>query len=92
MAIPLESFIHSTRTVLGVLMVGLLRFVIITLRVFGGVANQLSKLLVFAYDVVITVPLSLEKLVIKGLRSRQQKPAEVTAQHNAEADLLLSEG
>ncbi len=91
-AIPLESFIHSTRTVLGVLMVGLLRFVIITLRVFGGVANQLSKLLVFAYDVVITVPLSLEKLVIKGLRSRQQKPAEVTAQHHAEADLLLSEG
>lgn len=69
-AIPLESFIHASRTVLGVLTVGLLRCVIIVLRLAGGLANQLSKMLVYGYDMVITVPLALENWARQGIRAR----------------------
>lgn len=75
-AIPLESFIHSSRTVLGLATVAVLRFVVITLRLIGGLANQLSKMAVYLYDMVITVPLAIERMVrlaVKG-RSGAAKP------------------
>lgn len=75
-AIPLESFIHATRTVLGVLTVALLRTVVICLRLIGGLANQLSKMLVYAYDVIITVPLTLESWVRQGWQARQSQSGE----------------
>ncbi|WP_317930561.1 hypothetical protein [Halioxenophilus sp. WMMB6] len=76
-AIPLESFIHATRTVLGVITVALLRTVIISLRIVGGVANQLSKILVHGYDVVITVPLTIESWAKKGINARKGHTATV---------------
>lgn len=69
-AIPLESFIHASRTVLGVAIVAVLRTVIILLRLTGGLALQLSKILVYAYDIVITVPLTLETWVRHGMKAR----------------------
>jgi hypothetical protein len=75
-AIPLESFIQSTRTVLGVAVIGLLRTVVIVLRLLGGLANQLSKILVYLYDIVITVPLGIETLVRRGAKARTPAPAE----------------
>lgn len=69
-AIPLESFIHASRTVMGVVSVALLRAVVISLRLAGGFAHQLSKMLVYAYDMVITVPLTLETWVRFGLHHR----------------------
>ena len=71
-AIPLESFIHASRTVLGVMTVAVLRTLIICLRLVGGLAHQLSKMLVFGYDMLITVPLSLEKLVRQGINARHE--------------------
>lgn len=70
-AIPLESFIHATRTVIGVLIVALLRLVVITLRLIGGLAHQISKLLVYGYDVIITVPLAIESLTKKGWQAHK---------------------
>jgi hypothetical protein len=62
-AIPLESFIHSSRTVLGVASVAVLRTIVIVLRLIGGLANQLCKIAVYLYDMVVTVPLAIEKLI-----------------------------
>lgn len=77
-AIPLESFIHASRTVLGVLTVALLRTLIIVLRLLGGVAQQSSKMLVYGYDVVITVPLTLENWLRHGWRARNAALQDVS--------------
>lgn len=71
-AIPLESFIHAARTVLGILTVALLRTTVIALRLVGGFAQQLSKILVYGYDMLITVPLAVEKGVRNGLKARAE--------------------
>ncbi len=74
-AIPLEAFVHSLRTVLGLLVVGVLRALRLTMRLFGGVANHLSKMLVSLYDLVIMVPLGIERLVLAS-RDRGTTAAE----------------
>ncbi|MGD8909342.1 MAG: hypothetical protein PVI92_08325 [Chromatiales bacterium] len=72
-AIPLESFIHSTRTVLGVASVAVLRVIVIVLRLTGGVVNQLSKIAVYLYDMMVTVPLAIEKLISIGIKARSRE-------------------
>lgn len=72
-AIPLESFIHATRTVIGVLVVAALRLLVVTLRLIGGLAYQISKLLVYGYDVIITVPLAVEAMTKKGWQAHHNK-------------------
>lgn len=62
-AIPLESFIHATRTVLGMVLVFTLRFLAVLLRALGSAFNHLSKILINLYDLVIMIPLSIERLV-----------------------------
>jgi hypothetical protein len=66
-AIPLESFIHSSRTVLGALLVLLVRALALTLRILGNFSRQASKVLVTVYDVIIVLPLLIEHMV-KGTR------------------------
>ncbi len=61
--IPLESFIHSLRTVLGLLALGLLRAVRVMVRMTGGMADHVSKMLVNLYDLFIMAPLSIERMV-----------------------------
>ena len=72
-AIPLESFIHASRTVLGIAAVAVLRATVIVLRLIGGVVNQLSKIAVYLYDMVISLPLAVEKAVRQGLKTRAQR-------------------
>lgn len=62
-AIPLESFVHSTRSVLGLMGVGLLRALAFVLRLGGNVARHFGTMLVHIYDVLIFAPLGVEKLV-----------------------------
>ena len=62
-AIPLESFIHALRTVIGMLAVGLLRLIAIVMRLLGSFINQFSKMLIHLYDLIIMIPLSIEQLV-----------------------------
>jgi hypothetical protein len=66
-AIPLESLIHSARTVGGVLLTALVRTMAIVLRVAGQAARQASRVLIRLYDVAIVLPLLGERLV-KGAR------------------------
>jgi hypothetical protein len=68
-AIPLESLIHSGRTVGGVAFLAFLRSMAFLLRVLGNAARQLSRVLIRLYDVAIVVPLVAERFV-KASRGR----------------------
>lgn len=74
-AIPLESFVHSTRTVLGVLAVTLLRLLTWGLRFAGNVARFSGRLMTNVYDLLIFAPLWVEQL-IKGESGKKQSNEE----------------
>lgn len=59
-AIPLESFIHSSRTVLGVVLAAFLRFSAVVLRFFGNLSRYSGRTLVRIYDLFIFLPLWIE--------------------------------
>ena len=56
-AIPLETFIHSLRTVIGLIAIGLLRFVSLALRLLGNACRYLGVLLNHLYDLPLFIPL-----------------------------------
>ena len=62
-AIPLESFMHSARTVGGVALVMLVRVLAFLLRVLGNLVRQLCRVLTTLYDVTIVIPLLIERMV-----------------------------
>ena len=68
-AIPLESFVHSTRTVLGLLGLLVLRGLVWLLRVIGTIFFRLGAMLRSAYDLLIFIPLWADR----SLRSYLQK-------------------
>jgi hypothetical protein len=72
-AIPLESFVNSSRTVLGVAGAALLRWLAFVLRLFGNVAKHLGDLLVNLYDILVFPPLWLETL-IRSNKDRVRTP------------------
>jgi len=63
-AIPLESFVHSSRTVLGIAAVGLLRTIALLLRISAGLVRSTGVLLVSIYDVLISPALWVERLIV----------------------------
>jgi hypothetical protein len=56
-AIPLETFVHSLRTVVGLIAIGVLRFVSLALRLAGSGCRTLGKLLTHIYDLPLFIPL-----------------------------------
>jgi hypothetical protein len=70
-AIPLESLIHSSRTVGGALLAALARASAFVLRFAGNVARHMSRVLIRLYDVAIVVPLLIER----QMKSRPQARA-----------------
>lgn len=60
-AMPLESFVHSSRTVLGLLIVSLLRAISFLMRLLGNIVHHLGSALVQTYDLIIFMPLWLEE-------------------------------
>ena len=62
-AIPLESFIASIRTVGGSALVLLARAAAFVLRLASNLMRNAARVLVTLYDVVIVVPLLVERLV-----------------------------
>lgn len=62
-AIPLESFIHSLRTVLGVCGVGMFQGLAWFLRLIGNVSRFMSKTIIHFYDFIIFAPLWIERMV-----------------------------
>jgi hypothetical protein len=71
-AIPLETFVHSLRTVLGIIGIGILRGLAWLLRFIGNIMRFLGKMLVNAYDFVIFAPLWVER----KLKNKEASGAE----------------
>ncbi|MDA0678817.1 MAG: hypothetical protein O3A13_00410 [Proteobacteria bacterium] len=56
-AIPLETFVHSLRTVVGLIAIGILRFVSLVFRLTGSGLRNFSVLLTHLYDLPLFIPL-----------------------------------
>ncbi len=62
-AIPLETFVHSLRTVVGLIAISMLRVLSLVLRLAGNVFLYLGVLLKQVYDIPLFVPLWLEERI-----------------------------
>jgi hypothetical protein len=65
-AIPLETFVHSLRTVVGLMAISALRVLSLLLRLLGNVFLYLGVLLKQVYDLPLFVPLWLEERMATG--------------------------
>lgn len=74
-AIALESFVQSLRTVLGIAGVGALRAVEFVLRLLGNICRYAGIMLVHLYDVLIFAPLWIEQRV-RGRSAPDEQPEE----------------
>lgn len=70
-AIPLESFVHSSRTVMGVAVVGILRIIAYLLRLLGNVSRSLGNTLIKIYDLLIFAPLWIEGLLMRDTKKEK---------------------
>jgi hypothetical protein len=70
-AIPLESLIHASRTVGGVLLAGGVDGVALLLRIASSIVRRASRVLITIYDVLIVVPLLVERLAKPWLAGRR---------------------
>ncbi|MBB5212432.1 hypothetical protein [Microbulbifer hydrolyticus] len=75
-AIPLENFIASTRTVIGIVSAFTLRLLSVVLRLTGTGLLRCGTLLVRAYDILIFLPLWLEARFIGWRQQIAEKSAE----------------
>ena len=76
-AIPFETFVHSSRTVLGLCGIGFLRALAMLLRVLSNGFRHFGTLLERLYDLPLFVPLWLEaraKAAAESDRSREVVP------------------
>ena len=60
-AIPMETFVHSLRTVVGLMAISFLRLLSLALRLVGNISLYLGVLLKQIYDLPLFVPLWLEE-------------------------------
>src|SRR5688572_342315 len=77
-AIPFETFVHSSRTVLGLCGIGILRALAMLLRVLSNGFRHFGTLLERLYDLPLFVPLWLEaraKAAAESDRARDVVPA-----------------
>ena len=82
-AIPLETFVHSLRTVVGLVGIGLLRLLRLVLKLTGGLFVHLGTALVRVYDIAIFLPLWIEstrrKVAGDAKPARSKKQAELVS-------------
>ncbi|MDH5258654.1 MAG: hypothetical protein OEX07_11620 [Gammaproteobacteria bacterium] len=69
-AIPLESFVHSLRTVIGLIGIFVLRCSAFLCRLAGNLSYQAGKIIVGIYDIIIFLPLQIEQQI----SSRNSQP------------------
>ena len=65
-AIPLETFVHSLRTVVGLIAISFLRVVSLLLRLLGSAFRYLGALVEQIYDLPLFVPLWLEERMTRN--------------------------
>ena len=73
-AIPLESFISSSRTVLGIVTAGALKSLAFLLRLLGNIGYYTGRLVINLYDLLIFPGIWLES-VLTGPRNKKKEPA-----------------
>ena len=78
-AIPFESFISSSRTVLGVVVAWTLRVLAFALRLLGNLGYYCSRIAVNTYDLVIFPALWLEGVIVRGVDkySEQRRDTDI---------------
>ena len=79
--IPLESFIHSGRTVLGVLALWAVRTLRMLVRMLAGMANHVSLMLISLYDLFIMLPLGIERMVRYHRETAPDKQEETASEN-----------
>ncbi len=65
-AIPLETFVHSLRTVVGLIGIALLQALALILRLLGNGCRHLGALACRVYDLPLFVPLWIEMRMLPG--------------------------
>jgi hypothetical protein len=86
-AIPLETFIHSLRTVLGLVAIGILRGTSLILRVLSSGFRHLGTLTERVYDLPLFVPLWLESRWTAQRAARPEGEEVAMARPAREEDL-----
>ena len=76
-AIPLETFVHSLRTVVGLLGIAVLRALALTLRLLGNASRHLGALAQRVYDLPLFVPLWIETRLRAAAREAANAHASV---------------
>jgi hypothetical protein len=85
-AIPLETFVHSLRTVMGLLAIGLLRLLSLLLRILGNGARHLGTLAQQVYDLLLFVPLWIEtRMAVAAAEEAAEEAADAHVAVEAEA-------
>jgi len=65
-AIPLETFVHSMRTVVGLIAISVLRTISLAFRLLANIFLYLGSLLKQVYDLPLFVPLWLEERIARN--------------------------
>lgn len=79
-AIPLETFVHSLRTVLGIISIGFLRALAWMLRLLGNISRFAGVAIVNIYDLLIFAPLWIERM-FKGRQTITEEDETKAAQY-----------
>jgi len=74
-AIPLESFVSSCRTVLGIIVVGALRLISFGLRLIGNIGYYTGRFVINLYDLLIFPTIWLEG-VLAGSKTNKNEAGE----------------
>lgn len=72
-AIPLESFVHSLRTVIGMIAVFMLKVLAFIIRQIGSLSSNTGHILLNIYDLIIFIPLKLEYMLANKKESAASK-------------------
>jgi hypothetical protein len=78
-AIPLETFVQSARTVVGIIAMGVLRILAAGMRIFGNFCRHLGTLMEHLYDLPLFLPLWLEERMAR----KDSKPDEPIQEQGA---------
>ena len=72
-AIPLESFIHSSRTVLGITVTAILRALAFVFALLANSSHYLGRVLISVYDIFIFIPLWIEGRVNGSFKAEKKR-------------------
>ena len=70
-AIPFESFVSSSRTVLGILAAWGLRIIAFALRLMGNLGFYCGRIVINIYDLIIFPALSVESAIVRRMANKK---------------------